>query len=63
MTTLIAKYLAKPTAANAAKIADYRRKHMTPNGPAAMTTKTGQRDGRMPSGRRLSRTRHSARGA
>ncbi len=28
MTTLIAKYLAKPTAANAAKIADYHRKHM-----------------------------------
>ena len=28
MLTLIAKYLAKPTAANAAKIAYYSRKHM-----------------------------------
>ncbi len=28
MTTLIAKYLAKPTAANAARIACYHRKHM-----------------------------------
>ncbi len=27
MTTLLAKYLAKPTAANAAKIAYYDRKH------------------------------------
>jgi hypothetical protein len=28
MTTLLAKFLAKPTAANAAKIAYYHRKHM-----------------------------------
>ena len=28
MLTLLAKYLAKPTAANAAKIAYYSRKHM-----------------------------------
>ena len=31
MSTLIAKYLAKPTAANAAKIADYHRKHVMPD--------------------------------
>ena len=28
MSTLLARYLAKPTAQNAARIADYHRKHM-----------------------------------